>query len=77
MCIGMLKPWKKMTKEEKQECAKKKIICGFGLFLFGLLWMYFATPGIEVVDYVSGFVSAITVMGLLMILYGLIKKFSM
>jgi hypothetical protein len=38
--------------------------------------MYFATPGAEVVDYVTGFVSTITVMGLLLILYGLVKKFS-
>jgi apolipoprotein N-acyltransferase len=65
----MLKPWKKMTKEEKQAFANKKIICGFGLFLFGMIWMYFGAN-------LEGFVSAITVMGLLIILFGLVKKFS-
>jgi apolipoprotein N-acyltransferase len=55
--------------------VKKKMMCGFGLFLFGMLWMYFAT-GSDVASYIAGFVSTITVMGLLLILYGLVKKFS-
>ncbi|MDI6826079.1 MAG: hypothetical protein QMD36_02695 [Candidatus Aenigmarchaeota archaeon] len=65
----MSKPLKKMTKEEKLAYANKKIIRGFWLFLFGMIWMYFGTN-------LDGFVSAITVMGLLIILYGLVKKFS-
>jgi len=64
---------KKVVKEEK--CchegmwANKKILCGFAMFLFGMIWMYFGAN-------LEGFVSTITVMGLLMILYGLVKKFS-
>lgn len=63
---------KKFEKEEK--CchgmyADKKILCGFGVFLFGMIWMYFGAD-------LEGFVSTLTVMGLLMILYGLVKKFS-
>ena len=75
--LEMCKPWNKLNKDEKQAIVKKKILCGFAMFLFGMLWMYFATPGNEIVDYVAGFVSAFTVMGLLTILYGLVKKFSM
>lgn len=64
---------KKVVKEEKY-ChggmyANKKILCGFGMFLFGMIWMYFGAN-------LEGFVSTITVMGLLLILYGLVKKFS-
>jgi hypothetical protein len=72
----MCKPWNKLTKDEKQACVKKKLLGGFAMFLFGMLWMYFATPGVQLVDYVAGFISAFTVMGLLIILYGLVKKFS-
>jgi len=72
----MCKPWKKFTKDEKEAFVRKKIMCGFALFLFGLLWMYFSTPGETVADYFAGFVSTITVAGLLLILYGLVKKFS-
>ncbi|MCX6821874.1 MAG: hypothetical protein NTW30_03795 [Candidatus Aenigmarchaeota archaeon] len=71
----MCKPWNKFTKDEKQAYVKKKMMCGFGLFLFGILWMYFTT-GSDVASYIAGFVSTITVMGLLLILYGLVKKFS-
>jgi len=64
---------KKVGKEEKYCCggmhANKKILCGFAMFLFGMIWMYFGAN-------LEGFVSTITVMGLLMILYGLVKKFS-
>jgi len=64
---------KKFGKEEKY-CyegmpAEKKILCGFAMFLFGMIWMYFGAN-------LEGFVSTLTVMGLLMILYGLVKKFS-
>lgn len=72
----MCKPWKKMNKEEKEMHVRKKMMMGFALFLFGMLWMYFSTPGDIVVDYLAGFVSTITVAGLLLILYGLVKKFS-
>ncbi len=74
--LCMCKPWNKLTKDEKQACVRKKIMGGISLFIFGMLWMYFSTPAQELVDYVSGFASTITVMGLLIILYGLIKKFS-
>lgn len=63
---------KKVEKGEKcceYDHANKKIIKGFGLFLFGMIWMYFGAN-------LEGFISAITVMGLLIILYGLVKKFS-
>jgi len=72
----MCKPWKKMNKEEREMIVRKKIMMGFCLFLFGLVWMYFSAPGTDVVNYFDGFISTITVMGLLLILYGLVKKFS-
>ncbi len=72
----MCKPWNKFTKDEKQAYVKKKMMCGFVLFLFGMLWMYFSGQGETIMNYIDGFVSTITVMGLLMILYGLVKKFS-
>jgi hypothetical protein len=72
----MCKPWKKMNKEEKAMFVHKKIKCGFCLFIFGLIWMYFSAPGEIVGNYIDGFISTITVAGLLMILYALVKKFS-
>jgi len=63
-------PLGKMTKEEKLTCANYKIMKGFGIFLFGLLWMFFGAT-------LEGLAQAITVMGLLIILYGLVKRFSL
>lgn len=69
----MLKPWKKMTKNVKQACAKKTMLCGFATFLFGIIWMYFASTAIDVW---SALPPTAVVMGLLIILYGLIKRMS-
>jgi len=69
----MLKPWKKMTKEEKQAYANHKIIKGVGVFLFGVIWTYFASVSVDVW---SALPSTLAVMGLLLILYGLVKRSS-
>jgi len=66
-------PWKKMTKDEKLACANYKIIKGFGVFLFGAVWMYFASASVDVWD---GLPPTLALMGLLLVLYGLIKKYS-
>ena len=63
-------PWNKMKKDEKIAYANHKIIKGFGIFLFGLLWMYFGAGNLE------GLTQALTVMGLLLVLFGLVKRFS-
>jgi hypothetical protein len=65
----MYKRWKKMSKDEKQAHSNYKIIKGFGIFLFGLLWLFFGAT-------LEGLAQAMTVMGLLVLLFGLIKKFS-
>ena len=62
-------PLGKMTKDEKIAWANYKILKGFGIFLFGLLWMYFGAT-------FEGLTQALTVMGLLIILWGLVKRFS-
>ena len=65
----MFQEWKKMKKEEKIAYANCKIIKGFGIFLFGLLWMYFGAT-------LEGLVQTLTIVGLLVILFGLVKRFS-
>jgi len=69
----MCKPWKKMTKDERLAYVNHKIMKGLGVFLFGAIWMYFASI---TVDVWSALPSTLAVVGLLLILYGLIKKFS-
>jgi hypothetical protein len=66
------KPWNKMTKDEKLVCANHKIIKGIGVFLFGSIWMYFASISGDVW---SALPSTLSVIGLLLILYGLVKRF--
>lgn len=62
-------PWKKMKKDEKIAYANHKIIKGFAVFLFGLLWMYFGGT-------LEALAQTLTVVGLLLLLFGLVKKFS-
>ena len=62
-------PLGKMTKEDKMCYANYKIIKGFFVFLFGLIWMYFGGT-------LEGLAQTLTVMGLLIVLLGLVKKFS-
>jgi len=69
----MHRPWKKMTKDEKLACANHKIIKGFAVFLFGAVWMYFASASVDVWN---GLPPTLALMGLLCVLYGLIKKYS-
>jgi len=69
----MYKPWKKMTKDEKLAWVNCKIVKGFGVFLFGAVWMYFASVYVDVWDALP---PTLALMGLLVVLYGLIKKFS-
>ena len=72
MCC-MCKPWKKMTKDEKQMYIQKKIMMGVAIFLFGLIWNYFA--GVYV-DVWRGLPVTLAVMGILCILYAFFKKSS-
>lgn len=67
----MDKPLKKMSKDEKTAYAYHKIIKGVGLFIFGLIWMYFTTGS----DVWSALPPTLTIFGLLIILYGLFKKY--
>lgn len=68
-----MKPWKKMTKDEKRAYANCKIMKGLGVFIFGLVWTYFASVSVDVW---SALPLTLTVMGLLVLLYGLVKRFS-
>ena len=69
----MCKPWNKMTKDEKRACADYKILKGFGVFLFGLIWTFFASISTDVW---SALPLTLTVMGLLLLIYGLMKRSS-
>lgn len=71
MCV--LKPWKKMTKDEKLACANYKIIKGLGIAIFGLVWTYFASFSVDVW---SALPLTLAVMGVLLFFYGLVKRFS-
>jgi len=62
-------PLGKMTKEDKMACANHKILKGFAIALFGLIWMYFGGT-------LEGLAQTFTVMGLLLLLWGLVKRFS-
>lgn len=70
----MHKPWKKMTKDEKQACANFKIVKGFAVLVFGLIWMYFASN--VYFDVWDALPPTLAVIGLLCFLYGLVKRFS-
>jgi hypothetical protein len=61
----MCKPWKKLSKDEKNACVMKKFRLGVAAILFGLFWMYFDSAPM-----------ALIVLGLLVILYSLIMKIS-
>jgi len=65
----MCKPWKKMTKDEKMAYANYKIMKGFAIFFFGLIWMLFGST-------LEGLTQTLTIVGLLLLLFGLVKKFS-
>ena len=70
-------PWKKMKKEERIDWANRKMFKGFAIFLFGLLWMYFGsltTTGLT--GDIEGLTQTLTVLGLLLFLFGLVKRFS-
>jgi len=69
----MCTPWKKMTKDEKLAHTKHKIIKGFAVFLFGVIWMYFTSVYLDVWDALP---TTLAVMGLLCVLYGLWKRSS-
>lgn len=71
--MHVCKPWKKMRKDEKLACANFKIIKGFGVFLFGAIWMYFTSVFFDVWNALP---PTIAIMGLLCILYGLYKRSS-
>jgi hypothetical protein len=60
-----LKPWKKMSKDEKRAIAQKKMLLGVVVALFGMLWIYFDSAPL-----------ALIVMGLLIFLYGLVFRMS-
>ncbi len=62
-----------MTKDEKKAWTNCKIVKGFGIFLFGAVWMYFASASVDVWD---GLPPTLALMGLLLVLYALVKKFS-
>jgi len=70
MCI----PWKKMKKDERHACAYHKMIKGFAVLLFGLIWMYFASY--VFFDVWDALPPTLAAMGLLCFLYGLVMKFS-
>lgn len=65
------KLWNKMSKDEKLACAYHKIMKGVGVFIFGAIWMYFTTG----TDVWSALPPTLALVGLLLILYGLFKKF--
>ena len=69
----MCKSWSKMTKDEKVACAEHKIIKGLGIAVFGLVWEYFASKSINVWNALP---LTLAVMGVLLFLFGLLKKFS-
>jgi len=69
----MCKPWSKMTKDEKVACAEYKIIKGLGIAIFGLVWTYFASISVDVW---SALPLTIAVCGVLLLLFGLVKRFS-
>ena len=69
MCI----PWKKLKKDEKMMYANHKIKKGAAVFLFGGIWYYFAS---RTIDVWSALPQTIAIMGLLLVLYGLVKRTS-
>ena len=69
----MCKPWSKMSKDEKVACAEYKIIKGLGIAIFGLVWIYFASIAVDVWHALP---LTIAVVGVLLLLYGLVKRFS-
>lgn len=73
MCC-MCKSWKKMKKDEKLAYADHKMIKGLGIAIFGLVWNYFASVSVNVW---SALPLTLAVMGVLIFLLGLVKRFSM
>jgi len=60
-----------MTKDEKLVCANYKLLKGFGIFLSGLLWSYFASVTGNVW---SALPPTITVMGAVLAYFGYMKR---
>jgi len=60
-----------MTKDEKLACANYKLVKGFAVFVFGMIWAYFASVAFDVW---SALPPTLAVMGLLCMLYGLFKR---
>jgi len=69
----MMKPWKKVSKEDKLAYAKHKMVKGLGVFVFGIVWMYFSARAGDVWDALP---MTLVVIGLLLFLLGLYKKHS-
>ena len=61
--------WKKMKKDEKKVYANYKIMKGLGIFLFGGIWLALDAT-------LEGLAQTLTIMGLLLVLFGLVKRFS-
>lgn len=62
-----------MNKEEKIAYAHHKIMKGLGIFLFGIIWMYFSS---FYTDVWGAFPPTLAIIGLLLVLLGLFKKSS-
>ena len=69
----MCKPWNKMTKDEKLAVANHKMIKGLEIAIFGLVWAYFASISVDVW---TALPLTIAVCGVLLLLFGLVKRFS-
>jgi hypothetical protein len=63
-----------MTKDEKLAYSHYKIMKGLAVFLFGGIWMYFASVYVDVWNALP---PTLAVVGLLCLLFGLFKKSSL